>query len=189
VTAVRDGDDYVINGTKTWCTFAGRANLLMLLARTGTPEEAHRGLSLFVLEKPPYPGHEWTHLQDPGRPDGGKIEARAIGTLGYRGMHSFELSLRDYRIPAENLVGGPDGLGRGFYLQMDAFANGRLQTAGRALGVMQAAFEAAVSYANDRHVFGVPLGSYQLTKAKLGKAAALIAACRAFSYEAATLLG
>ncbi len=185
VAAVRDGSDYVVNGTKTWCTFAGRANLLMLLARTGTPEQRHRGLSLFVLEKPAYPGHAWTHEQ----PSGGRMEARAIGTLGYRGMHSFEIGFDGYRVPAENLVGGEDALGRGFYLQMDAFANGRLQTAARALGVMQAAFESAAAYASDRHVFGVPLGSYSLTKAKLGKAAALIAACRAFSYEAARLLG
>src|SRR3712207_1717396 len=142
VRAVRDGDDYVVNGVKTWCTFGGRANLLMLLARTGTAEDKHRGLSLFVVEKPSYPGHSWTHAQD----DGGRMEARAIGTIGYRGMHSFEINFDSYRVPAANLVGGQEG--RGFYLQMDAFANGRLQTAARALGVMQAAFEAAATYAN-----------------------------------------
>jgi (2S)-methylsuccinyl-CoA dehydrogenase len=185
VTATRDGEHYVVNGVKTWCTFGGRANLLMLLARTGTREEKHKGLSLFVVEKPSYPGHEWTHEGE----HGGRMEARAIGTIGYRGMHSFEISFEDYRVPADNLVGGEDKLGKGFYLQMDAFANGRLQTAARALGVMQAAFEAAVEYANNRHVFGVPLGSYQLTKAKLARMATIIAACRAFSYRAARLLG
>jgi (2S)-methylsuccinyl-CoA dehydrogenase len=185
VTAVRDGDHYVVNGVKTWCTFGGRANLLMLLARTGAPEDKHRGLSLFVVEKPSHPGHAWTHEGE----HGGRMEARAIGTIGYRGMHSFEISFEDYRVPAENLVGGEDKLGRGFYLQMDAFANGRLQTAARALGVMQAAFEDAVAYSNDRHVFGVPLGSYQLTKAKLARMAYLIAACRRFTYRSAQLLG
>ncbi len=185
VTAVRDGDHYVVNGTKTWCTFAGRANLLMLLARTGVPEDKHRGLSLFVVEKPAYPGHSWTH----DGADGGRMEARAIGTIGYRGMHSFEISFEDYRVPVANLVGGEEQLGRGFYLQMDAFANGRLQTAARALGVMQAAFETAAQYANDRHVFGVALGSYQLTRATLARMAALIAASRAFSYASARLLG
>ena len=184
VTATRDGDDYVVDGTKTWCTFAGRADLVLLLARTGTADERHRGLSLFVLEKPPYPGHAWTHE---GEGDG-RIEARAIGTLGYRGMHSFELSFSGYRVPAANLVGGTGGLGRGFYLQMDAFANGRLQTAARALGVMQAAFEAAVAYANAREVFGVPLSTYQLTQAKLARMAAAIAACRWFSHAVARLL-
>ena len=187
VAAARDGDgdEFVVNGTKTWCTFAGRADLLMLLVRTGTREETHRGLSLFVVEKPPYPGHEWTHEGERG----GRIRARAIGTLGYRGMHSFELSFEDFRVPAANLVGGEEKFGRGFYLQMDAFANGRLQTAARALGVMQAAFEEAVTYCNDRHVFGVPLASYQLSRAKIAKMAALIAAGRTFSYRSAQLLG
>jgi (2S)-methylsuccinyl-CoA dehydrogenase len=185
VTAKRDGDFFVVNGVKTWCTFGGRANLLMLLARTGTPEDKHKGLSLFVVEKPSYPGHSFTHEGE----HGGSMEARAIGTIGYRGMHSFEISFDDYRVPAENLVGGEEKLGKGFYLQMDAFANGRLQTAARALGVMQAAFEDAVAYANDRHVFGVPLASYQLTKAKLAKMAYMIAACRRFSYRSAQLLG
>ncbi|HWH33175.1 MAG TPA: acyl-CoA dehydrogenase, partial [Egibacteraceae bacterium] len=82
-----------------------------------------------------------------------------------------------------------DKLGKGFYLQMDAFANGRLQTAARALGVMQAAFEDAVNYANERHVFGVALGDYQLTRSKLARMAMLIAACRRFSYRSAQLLG
>jgi (2S)-methylsuccinyl-CoA dehydrogenase len=185
VTAKRDGDHYVVNGVKTWCTFGGRANLLMLLARTGSPEDKHKGLSLFVVEKPSHPGHSWTHEGE----HGGRMDARAIGTIGYRGMHSFEISFEDYRVPVENLVGGEEQLGRGFYLQMDAFANGRLQTAARALGVMQAAFEDAVAYANDRHVFGVPLGSYQLTKAKLARMAFLIAACRRFTYRSAQLLG
>ena len=185
VTAKRDGDFYVINGVKTWCTFAGRANLLGLLARTGAPEDKHKGLSLFIVEKPSYPGHSFTHEGE----HGGRMEARAIGTIGYRGMHSFEIAFEGYRVPVDNLVGGKEKLNKGFYLQMDAFANGRLQTAARALGVMQAAFEDAVAYANQRHVFGVPLGSYQLTRAKLARMAYLIAACRRFAYRSAQLLG
>ena len=186
VSALRDGDHFVVNGTKTWCTFGGRANLLMLLARTDPDRSlSHRGLSLFVVEKPAFPGHAWTHEPE----GGGRAEARAIATIGYRGMHSFEIGFEDYRVPADNLVGGEAGLGRGFYLQMDAFANGRLQTAARATGVMQAAFEAAVGYARQRHVFGQPLADYGLTRAKLARMAAVIAACRTFSYAAARLLG
>jgi (2S)-methylsuccinyl-CoA dehydrogenase len=184
-TAAPEGGYYRINGTKTWCTFAGRADLLMLLARTGSPEDGHRGLSLFVVEKPPYPGHAFTHEG----PDGGKMDARAIPTIGYRGMHSFEVNFDDYRVPADNLVGGEEQLGRGFYLQINAFANGRLQTAARALGVMQAAFEDSVAYATQRHIFATPLSSYQLTRAKLAKMAALIAACRALAYRVALLSG
>lgn len=186
VTATKDGDEWVVNGVKTWCTFGGRANLLMLLARTDSDRSlAHKGLSLFVIEKPSFPGHAWSYES----PLGGRMEAKAIPTLGYRGMHSFEISFEDYRIPADNLVGGEDKLGKGFYLQMDAFANGRLQTAARANGVMQAAFEAAATYAAERHVFGVALGSYGLTRTKLGRMAAIIAASRAFSYRSAQLLG
>jgi (2S)-methylsuccinyl-CoA dehydrogenase len=187
VAATREEDGaWVISGTKTWCTFGGRANLLMVLARTDPDRGAtHRGLSLFVVEKPSHPGHAWTHDSELG----GRMEATAIPTLGYRGMHSFEISFDGYRIPADALVGGEAGLGRGFYLQMDAFANGRLQTAARATGVMQAAFEAAAGYARERHVFGVPLGSYGLTRTKLGRMAAVIAASRAFAYRSAQLLG
>lgn len=186
VGATSDGEEYIINGVKTWCTFGGKANLLMVLARTDPDRSlAHKGLSLFVVEKPSFPGHQWEHES----PLGGRMEAKAIPTLGYRGMHSFEISFKDYRVPLSSLVGGPDQLGRGFYLQMDAFANGRLQTAARANGVMQAAFEAAAGYAAERQVFGVPLGSYGLTKVKLGRMAAIIAASRAFSYRAAALLG
>lgn len=184
VSAVRDGDHYVLNGTKTWCTFAGRADLVLVLARTGSREDGHRGLSLFVLEKPPYPGHAFTHHGE----HGGRMDARAIGTLGYRGMHSFEISFDDYRIPAGNLVGGSEGEHKGFYYQMTAFANGRLQTAARALGVMQAAFNEAMGYADQREVFGTPLVDYQLTQSKLAKMAYLIAACRAFTYRTARLL-
>ena len=186
VTARRDGHDYVVDGVKTWCTFGGRADLLMLLARTDADRSrGHRGLSLFVVEKPSYPGHSWVHEQE----GGGRAEARAIPTIGYRGMHSFEIAFEGYRVPAANLVGGPEGEGRGFYLQMDAFANGRLQTAARALGVMQAAFEAAAAYAAQRSVFGTPLVTYGLTKAKLGRMAAVIAASRQASYAAARALG
>lgn len=184
VSAARDGDHYVLNGTKTWCTFAGRADLLLVLARTGSREAGHRGLSLLVLEKPPYPGHAFTHHGE----HGGRMDARAIGTLGYRGMHSFEVSFDDYRVPAANLVGGADGEHKGFYYQMNAFANGRLQTAARALGVMQAAFNEAVGYASQREVFGTRLVDYQLTQSKLAKMAYLIAVCRAFTYRTAQLL-
>ena len=75
------------------------------------------------------------------------MEGRAIDTLGYRGMHSYEVSFADWFVPAENLVGEDGGLGKGFYLQMEGFENGRLQTAARAVGLMQAAFEAGLAYA------------------------------------------
>ncbi|MDX1511529.1 MAG: acyl-CoA dehydrogenase family protein, partial [Nitriliruptorales bacterium] len=182
VSATRDGDDWVINGVKTWCTFAGRADYLLVLARTDPDRSlGHRGLSLFVVEKPTFGGHEWSTSQD----GGGSIEARAIPTIGYRGMHSFEVSFDNWRVPHACLIGEDDGVGQGFYLQMQAFANARLQTAARALGVMQSALDESVAYAQQRKVFGAELGDYQLTKVKIARMAMIIAACRAFSFEAA----
>lgn len=184
VRATRTGDYYRIRGVKTWSTFSGRADLLLLLARTGSREEKHRGLSLFVVEKPRFSGQAWEHEG----PYGGRIEARAISTIGYRGMHSFEISFEDYLVPAENLIGGDEGLGRGFYLQMNAFANGRMQTAARAVGLMRAAYDAAATYADAREVFGAPLADYQLTRAKLARMAYLVAASQAYTYGVAHLI-
>ena len=79
------------------------------------------------------------------------MEGRPIDTIGYRGMHSYEIAFDGWWVPADNLIGGEDGLGRGFYYQMEGFENGRLQTAARAVGVMQAAYEAAVDYAARPH--------------------------------------
>ena len=101
---------YRINGVKTWATFAGRANLLMLLARTDPDKSlSHRGLSLFVVEKDAVPGHAFALEQ----PEGGRLDGRAIDTIGYRGMHSYEVSFSDWFVPAANLVGGEGGLGQG----------------------------------------------------------------------------
>jgi (2S)-methylsuccinyl-CoA dehydrogenase len=184
---------WLINGVKTWCTFAARADVLMLLARTDPDRSlAHRGLSMFVVEKPRGDGHGFLFNQDEAdRPPGtgsGRLEGRPIDTIGYRGMHSYELSFEDWFVPEANLVGGPEGLGKGFYLQMQGFENGRLQTAARALGVMQAAYEAAFAYAADRRVFGSPIGDYQLTQAKLGRMAVVIQATRQSSYHVARLM-
>ena len=177
---------YVINGVKTWCTFGARGDVLALLARTDPDRsKAHRGLSLFIVPKPRGEGHGFQFVQDG---TGGKMEGRAIDTIGYRGMHSYEVALEDWWVPAENLVGGPDGLGKGFYLQMAGFENGRLQTAARAVGVMQAAYEAALDYAQNRTVFGQPIMNYELTKVKLGRMAMLTQAGRQFSYAVSRMM-
>jgi (2S)-methylsuccinyl-CoA dehydrogenase len=182
---------YRLNGVKTWATFAGRADLVMLLARTDPDRSlGHRGLSLFVVDKDPAPGHAFAFTQDAGgKMAGGKMEGRAIDTIGYRGMHSYEVSFDDWFVPADNLVGGAEGLGRGFYLQMEGFENGRLQTAARAVGVMQAAFEAGLAYAQERKVFGKPVFDYQLSRAKLARMAFLISAGRQFAYDVARRMG
>jgi (2S)-methylsuccinyl-CoA dehydrogenase len=181
---------YVINGVKTWCTFGARADVLMLLARTDPDRtKTHRGLSLFVVPKPRGDGHGFAFTQ-PAVDSGtiGKMEGRPIDTIGYRGMHSYEIALENWWVPAENLIGEADGLGKGFYFQMEGFENGRLQTAARAIGVMQAAYEAALEYAGNRTVFGSPIADYELTRVKLGRMAVLIQAARQFSYHVATLM-
>ncbi len=195
VTAAAPVDGgWVINGVKTWCTFAARADVLMLLARTDPDRSlAHRGISMFVVEKPRGDGHGFVFTQEDAtdRPADlvpGRLEGRPIDTLGYRGMHSYELAFENWFVPQANLVGGADGLGKGFYLQMQGFENGRLQTAARALGVMQAAYEAAAVYAAERKVFGSPIGEYQLTQAKLGRMAVIIQATRQSSYHVARLM-
>jgi (2S)-methylsuccinyl-CoA dehydrogenase len=184
--ASRKGDGWVLSGTKTWSTFAARADVIMVLARTDPDRGlAHRGLSLFVVRKERCDGSGFV-LRQPG---GGRLEGRPIPTLGYRGMHSYELSFDGWEVPAGHLIGGPDGEGRGFYLQMAGFENGRLQTAGRAVGVMQAAYEEAVSYTRSRTVFGRPLIDYQLTRVKLARMTILIQALRQRMYDVARLMG
>ena len=186
---------YVINGVKTWCTFAARADVLMLLARTDPDRsKAHRGLSVLIVPKPQGDAHGFQFTQ-PAHPDSttgrmaqGKMEGRPIDTIGYRGMHSYEIALENWWVPAANLIGEEAGKGRGFYLQMEGFENGRLQTAARAVGVMQASYEAALEYAGNRKVFGSNIVDYQLTQAKLGRMAVLIQAGRQFAYHVARLM-
>jgi (2S)-methylsuccinyl-CoA dehydrogenase len=103
-------------------------------------------------------------------------------------MHSYELAFDNWWVPSDALIGGAAGLGRGFYLQMEGFEAGRLQTAARAIGVMQAGYEAARDYARNRKVFGHAIAEYQLTQAKLGRMAALIQAARQHMYEVARLM-
>jgi (2S)-methylsuccinyl-CoA dehydrogenase len=180
--AERRGDEYVVNGPKSWCTFAGRANVLALLARTDPDvSKGAKGLSLLIVPKDPFTGHSFEMNQ----PGGGRLVGKADATPGYRGMHSFTLNFESYRVPAANLVGGETGLGRGFYLQMAGFAAGRLQTSGRACGLAQAALEKTAEYVADRIQFGRPIGDYQLTQYTVGRMAALLAVSRAITYAAA----
>jgi (2S)-methylsuccinyl-CoA dehydrogenase len=160
----------------------------MLLARTDPDRtKAHRGLSMFIVEKDRAEGKGFVQTQDRDS-SSGRLEGRPIDTLGYRGMHSYELSFEDWFVPDANLIGGEDGIGQGFYMQMQGFENGRLQTAARALGVMQAAYDAAYSYAAERKVFGAAVLDYQLTQNKLARMAATIQAIRQFAYRAALLM-
>ena len=176
---------WFINGAKAWCTFAGRANVLAVLARTDPDmTKGAKGLSLFIVPKDPFEGHEF-EMQQPG---GGVLHGKADRTPGYRGMHSFTLGFERYFVPAANLIGERDGEGKGFYLQMQGFAAGRLQTGGRASGLSQAALEVTATYVGERKQFGRPIGDYQLTQYKLGRMATHLAAGRQLTYAAARLM-
>jgi (2S)-methylsuccinyl-CoA dehydrogenase len=173
---------YVLNGAKAWCTYAGRAEVLALLARTEPDAKlGHRGLSLFIVEKDTFTGYDFVARQ----PEGGVMTGKADATIGYRGMHSFTLQLENYFVPAENLVGGDPGRGKGFYLQMGGFAAGRLQTGGRAVGLAQASLETAVKYAKERPQFGRPIAEYQSTQYEIGRMAVKVEAARQLTYAAA----
>ena len=176
---------WLLNGAKTWCTFAGKAGLVMVVTRTDPDKSlGYKGLSILLVEKPSYEGHEFAYQQD----GAGRLVGKAIPTIGYRGMHSFDLSFEDYFVPNANVIGGEAGLGKGFYFTMAGMMGGRMQTAARASGVMRAALKAAQQYAVDRKVFGAPLGEHQLTKAKIAKMAARYAACRQLAYHVGRLL-
>jgi (2S)-methylsuccinyl-CoA dehydrogenase len=183
--AVRTEGGWTLNGAKSWCTFNGKAHVMLILARTNPDMSlGHKGLSLFLAEKPSFEGHDFEFTQ----PSGGKISGRAIATIGYRGMHSYETFFENFFVPDENLLGGPEGEGKGFYFTMAGFSGGRIQTAARAVGLMSAAFERAVSYSRERKVFGKPIGDYQLTQVKLARMVAALVVCRQFTYSVGRLI-
>jgi (2S)-methylsuccinyl-CoA dehydrogenase len=176
--AKRVDGGYRITGEKTWCTFAGRADLLLLLARTS--DDAHRGLSLFLVNKPARTSEEQANSAFAYKHDGGTLTGQAISTVGYRGMHSYAVRFDDWFVPTDQRIGEE---GRGFYLMMAGFAAGRIQTAARAVGVMQAAFDAARSYVKERSVFGQSLMRLPITRVKFAMMAARIQASRQLAFR------
>jgi alkylation response protein AidB-like acyl-CoA dehydrogenase len=171
--AVKQGDGYLIKGSKMWCTFANRAHMLTVMTRTD-PDIAkrHKGLSLILFEKKP--GDDFMPPTLTGSP---------IPTIGYHGMRSYALQFDDAYAPKDNLIGGQEG--RGFYQLMASYEAARIQTAARGVGVAQAAFECAVKYAKDRKQFGQPIGDFQVIRHKLAHMAVEIEAARQLCYFAA----
>ncbi len=168
VTADKDGEEYVINGTKMFITNGRYGDTFCLLARTDrTAEPNYRGISAFIVEK---------------GGDGFKV-GRDLDKLGYRGLDTCELIFEDYRVPAENLVGVEGG--RGFGQVMSGLETGRINVAARAVGVAQAAFEAAIRYSQQRETFGVPISQHQAIQLKLADMATKIQAARLLTYDAA----
>jgi (2S)-methylsuccinyl-CoA dehydrogenase len=170
--AVKEGDQYKLYGEKTWCTFANRAHVLTVLARTNPDvQPPHKGLSLLLVEKEPGDGFHPPELA------GGPIP-----TIGYKGMKSYSLGFDGFACPTENLLGGVEG--RGFYQLMATYEYARIQTAARAVGTAQASYEAALKYAQERVQFGHPIADFQVIRHKLAHAAVEIEAARQLTYYA-----
>lgn len=166
--AVPDGDEWVVNGTKMWVTNGVRADLVMLLART--PDDR---VTCFLVEK------------EPGESFEGIRTSKTIHKLGYKGLETVEMSYVDHRVPAANMLGGPEGQGHGLRYALSALELGRINIASRAVGVGQAAFDAAMKYAQERETFGKPIFEHQAIQFKLAEMATKLQAARLMTYDAA----
>jgi len=173
--AVREGDDYVVTGNKTWITHAARTHVMTLLARTDPASTDYRGLSMFLAEK--VPGTDDAPFPTPGMTGG------EIGVLGYRGMKEYELAFDGFKVKAENLLGGEEG--KGFKQLMQTFESARIQTAARAIGVAQSALDVGLQYARDRKQFGKPLVAFARVSGKIAMMAVEIMLARQLTYFSA----
>ncbi|WP_197383361.1 acyl-CoA dehydrogenase family protein [Mycolicibacterium mengxianglii] len=162
-----DGDEYVINGSKTWITNARRAGLIALMCKTDpAAEPAHRGVSILLVEKVP-----------------GFTVSKDLPKLGYKGVESCELNFTDCRVPADALLGATEG--SGFAQMMKGLEVGRLQVAARATGVARAAFDDALRYSQERESFGKPIWQHQSVGNLLADMATKLSAARALLFSAA----
>jgi butyryl-CoA dehydrogenase len=162
--AERDGDTYILNGTKAWVTNGERAGLVALAART------EEGISAFIVEKEPGPTFE------------GISVTTHVGKLGYRGVETVEMAYTDHRIPAANLIGDA---GRGLPQILGVLEVGRINIASRAVGVARAAFDAAITYAQQRQTMGKPIAEHQAIQLKLADMGTKLQAARLLTRDAA----
>jgi len=166
--AWRDGDDYIVRGTKMWITNARYADPMPVLVKTDTEARPpHKGMSILLIEAGS-PGLEIT---------------KDIGKLGYKGPESCEVVLDDVRVPAHNLLGGVEGVG--MKQALSALEVGRINIAARSVGIAQAAYDAARRYAQDRHAFGQPINQFQAIQLKLADMATEVHAARLMTWWAA----
>ncbi|WP_208028696.1 acyl-CoA dehydrogenase family protein [Rhabdothermincola sediminis] len=169
--AVRDGDEYVVNGTKMWLTNGREARLVVTLVKTADTDPPHRGMSVLLVEK------------EPGERFEGITVSPNIHKLGYRGVETVELTFADHRVPAANLLGGEEGLG--FRQMMTAVELGRINISARAVGVARRAFEESIRYAQQRHTFGRPIAQHQAIQFKLAEMGTKLRAARLMCFDAA----
>lgn len=167
VRAKRDGDDYVINGTKTWISNGIHGSCFALLVKTDPDADPrHKGMSMFIAEKG----------------DGFRV-SKKLEKMGYKGIDSAELVFADYRISADNLLGGVEG--QGMQAALGGLELGRINIAARGCGLASAALKDSVQYAQIRKTFGKPIAAHQAIQLKLGKMATRLQAARLLTYDAA----
>ncbi|GAB3397441.1 MULTISPECIES: acyl-CoA dehydrogenase family protein [Amycolatopsis] len=170
-TAVRDGDEYVVNGAKMWITNARYADPLPVLVKTDrTTTPAHKGMSVLLIDANT-PGFRVT---------------KDIPKLGYKGTESCEVVFEDVRVPVGNLLGGSEG--RGMQQVLSALEVGRLNIAGRSLGIAQRAYDEALAYSRERQAFGKPIADFQAIQIRLAETATQLQAARLMTYWSATAL-
>ncbi len=166
-TAVRDGDDYVVNGSKMWITNSGSGNTILLLVKTDpTAEPRHKGMSLLIAEK-----------------GEGFIVSKKLEKLGYKGIDSNALTFDDYRVPVDRLIGGVEGVG--LKQVLGGLELGRINVAARGVGIAQAALDEAVAYSQTRKTFGKPICEHQAIQLKLGEMTTRTYAARLLTESAA----
>ncbi|MGW8280695.1 acyl-CoA dehydrogenase family protein [Sphingomonas aurantiaca] len=166
-TAVRDGDDYVVNGSKMWITNSGSGNTILLLVKTDTTAEPrHKGMSLLIAEK-----------------GDGFIVSKKLEKLGYKGIDSNALTFDGYRVPVDRLIGGVEGVG--LKQVLGGLELGRINVAARGVGIAQAALDEAVAYAQTRKTFGKPICEHQAIQLKLGEMTTRTYAARLLTEAAA----
>jgi alkylation response protein AidB-like acyl-CoA dehydrogenase len=173
--AVREGEDYVITGRKTWATNGLRAGMITLLAKTDPDADPpHRGMTAFLLEKEPGVS-ELPGLTIPP----------PLRKLGYKGVETTEFFFDGFRTPATSVMGGDAGIGEGFKYFMGAIELGRVNIAARGVGIATRAFEEAIRYAQEREAFGKPIAQHQAIQLKLAQMATRIEAARLLTMQAA----
>jgi alkylation response protein AidB-like acyl-CoA dehydrogenase len=180
--AKKDGDQWVINGTKMWVTNGLRSGLVFLLAKTDPDADpAHRGMTCFICEKEPGAAEntgDWKGLTIPPQ----------IKKMGYKGVESTELVYEDYHCPPENVLGGEDaGVNKGFGQMMDALEVGRVNVAARGVGLGQRALELALRYSQERRTFGKPIAQHQAIQFKLADMGTKLEAARLLTIKAARM--
>jgi len=175
--AVRDGEDYVLNGQKMWLTNGGRSSIVATLVKTDDGgSSVYKNMATFLLEKEPGFGTQ-NGLTIPGK----------LEKMGYKGVETTEMIMEDVRVPAATMLGGEAGRGQGFYQMMDGVEVGRVNVAARACGISIRAFELAIAYAQQRSTFGKPIAQHQAIQFKLAEMATKVEASHALMVNAARL--